>query len=250
MKTFLSGLLAAQLLLISSIAGAVSTVGQHYIDRIVNGGPSTVRDAARSIQKSGFSETEVLDVLAERLVQDYQKSGKNQVDAMAWVAIALGDSGNKRYYQVLTEVASTAIESKVVKHAKGAAKKLKNAEGDQYVAGSVSLASLRGDSAAETTPQAAAPVATQPGRNYVPISQIQVGMSQAEAHDLSGPPTSTTSHITGKQFRPFNFKGNDTKRSYSLYKGQGKIVFSNESAYSSTWRVREVIIDPSETGYP
>ncbi|MBE8715858.1 hypothetical protein [Cellvibrio polysaccharolyticus] len=249
MKAFFSCLLAAQLLLISSLAGAASTVGQHYIDRIVNGGPSTVRDAARSIQKSGFSETEVLDVLAERLVQDYQKSGKTQVDASAWVAIALGDSGNKRYYQVLSEVANTAIESKVAKHAKGALKKLKSAEGDQYIAGSVALQALRDTNAAANPAQAAAPVA-QSGRNYVPISQIQVGMSQAEANDLAGPPTATTSHITGKAFQPFNFKGKDTARSYSLYKGQGRIVFSNESAYNSTWRVREVIIDPSETGYP
>lgn len=248
MKAFLSCILAAQLLLVSSLAGAVSTVGQHYIDRIVNGGPSTVRDAARSIQKSGFSETEVLDVLAERLVQDYQKSGKTQVDASAWVAIALGDSGNKRYYQVLNEVASTAIESKVAKHAKAAVKKLKSAEGAQYAAGSVSLEALRGANAA-AAPQAA-PAAAQSGRNYVPISQIQVGMSQAEATDLAGPPTATTSHITGKAFQPFNFRGKDTARSYSLYKGQGKIVFSNESAYNSTWRVIEVIIDPSETGYP
>jgi hypothetical protein len=249
MKAFLSCILAAQLLLISSLAGAVSAVGQHYIDRIVNGGPSTVRDAARSIQKSGFSETEVLDVLAERLVQDYQKGGKTQADASAWVAIALGASGNQRYYQVLNDVASTAIESKVAKHAKASVKKLKSAAGDQYAAGSISLEALRGAANTAATPQAA-PVAAATGRNYVSISQIQVGMSQNEAHDLAGQPTSTTSHITGKQFRPFNFKGNDTRRSYSLYKGQGKIVFSNESAYSSTWRVIEVIIDPSETGYP
>jgi len=249
MKGLLLLFFTAQLLLVSSFANAVSQVGQHYIDRIVNGGPSTVREAARSIQKSGFSETEVLDVLAERLHQDYQKGGKHQVDANAWAVIALGDSGNSRYHTLVSEVANTAIESKLAKHAKKAAKKLKNADAPQYVAGTIALNNLRSqDSAAQAAPQ---PVTQSPsGRSYVPIGQIQVGMSQAEVHDLAGPPTSTTSHITGKAFQPFNFKGKDTARSYSLYKGQGKIVFSNESAYNSTWRVIEVIADPSETGYP
>lgn len=248
MKALVSTLLAVCLLVASGFGNANSAVGQHYIDRIVNGGPSTVRDTARSIQKSGFADTGVLDVLAERVVQDYQKSGRTQVDAVAWAIIALGDSGNARYRQVLTDVGNTAIESKVAKHAKKAAKKLQKA-GDvpQYTAGSISIEALRGTSAAPA--QAAAPVAQNSGR-YVPISQIQVGMSQAEAHDLAGPPTATTSHMTGKQFRPFNFKGSDTHRSYSLYKGQGRIVFSNESAYSSTSRVIEVILDTSETGYP
>ncbi len=249
MKVFFSVILSGCVLLFSSLASAASEVGQHYIDRIANGGPSTVRDVARTIQKSRFSETEVLDVLAERLIQDYQKGGRLEADAMAWAAIALGDSGNSRYYDVLAHVANTATQSKVAKHTKKSLKKLKKTNVAQYTAGQVSLAAARNTNQVPVTQPAVQGSARSQGQ-YISISKIQAGMSQAEVNDLAGPPTATTNHITGKAFIPFNFKGSDTVRIYHLYKGQGKIVFSNESAYSSGLRVREVIIDPSETGYP
>ncbi|MDY0248666.1 MAG: hypothetical protein RBR45_01270 [Pseudomonas sp.] len=249
MKFFFSVILSGSVLLLSSLASATSEVGQHYIDRIANGGPSSVRDVARSIQKSRFSETEVLDVLAERLIQDYQKGGRLEADAMAWAAIALGSSGNSRYYDVLAHVANTATQSKVAKHTKKSLKKLEKTNAAQYTAGQVSLADVRNTHSAQVTrPVVQDSVRSQ--NQYISISKIHAGMSQAEVNDLAGPPTSTRNHITGKAFIPFNFKGSDTVRIYHLYKGQGKIVFSNESAYSSGLRVREVIIDPSETGYP
>lgn len=249
MKLFCSVVLSGCIVLFGGLASAASEVGQHYIDRIANGGPSSVRDVARTIQKSRFSETEVLDVLAERFIQDYQKGGKLEVDAMAWAAIALGDSGNSRYYDVLAHVANTATQSKVTKHTKKSLKKLKKTNVAQYTAGQVSLAAVR-DSSTTPVTRSVVQESVRSQNQYISISKIHAGMSQAEVNDLAGPPTATTNHITGKAFIPFNFKGSDTVRIYHLYKGQGKIVFSNESAYSSNLRVREVIIDPSETGYP
>jgi len=37
---------------------------------------------------------------------------------------------------------------------------------------------------------------------------------------------------------------------FALYKGKGRIVFSNSSRYAPVWRVIEIIRDPSESGYP
>jgi len=67
---------------------------------------------------------------------------------------------------------------------------------------------------------------------------------------LIGEPTATTSRMTGKAFRPFNFSGKDNVRMYALYKGVGRLVLSNTSAYTSTYRVIEVIADTTETGFP
>ena len=75
-------------------------------------------------------------------------------------------------------------------------------------------------------------------------------MSMAEAYALAGEPTSSTGHVTGKAWIPYNFKGSDTLRQYSLYKGKGRIIFTNRSHYDRSWQVYEVQIDASEPGYP
>src|SRR3546814_16993855 len=74
-------------------------------------------------------------------------------------------------------------------------------------------------------------------------------MSMQQVYSIIGPPTSTNSHITGKAFIPFNFRGKDSYRSIAHYKGQGRIVFSNSSAYSSDQRALEVHMDPNASGF-
>ena len=39
-------------------------------------------------------------------------------------------------------------------------------------------------------------------------------------------------------------------RIVALYRGKGRIIFSQESVYSSVWRVLELQPNPNETGYP
>ena len=75
-------------------------------------------------------------------------------------------------------------------------------------------------------------------------------MTTTEVIALLGAPTSETSHITGKQFRPFNFRGADTQRVIFLYKGKGRVVFNNSSHYTHVYRVLEVQADSNESGYP
>ena len=85
---------------------------------------------------------------------------------------------------------------------------------------------------------------------FAPITEVKAGMSMEQAYAVAGHPTSTTTYETGKRWVPFNFKGGDIARTAALYKGQGRIVFSNNSAYSSGMSVLEVIVDPNEKGYP
>ena len=74
-------------------------------------------------------------------------------------------------------------------------------------------------------------------------------MSMEEVFALIGQPTATTSRITGKAWAPFYY-GGDTTRMFALYKGKGRIIFSNASRYTPVWRVIEVVSDPAESGYP
>jgi len=80
-----------------------------------------------------------------------------------------------------------------------------------------------------------------------PLRQVQLGMSEQEVTKILGPQTSTGSHMTGKQFVPFNFRQNDTVRVVYYWKGLGRVEFSNGS-----WGQRNGAIlcihDANETG--
>ena len=245
MKQITIRILPLLLVLGMASAQAVSPVGQHHIDRLAAGGPSTVRDTAKTIQASGNSEVEVLDALAERIGRDYNKSGNTQIDATAWGLRALGDSGNSRYRDLVQDIAKNAQHKKVKKFANNAAKKLKNGSAEQYRMGSTTLAASPQAPVASNT--SAAKVAAT---GKLAISEISVGMSQQEVESLAGSPTSVNSHITGKGFNPFNVTGRDAHRTVYYYKGQGRVVFSNQSVYSGVYRVSDVVLDSLESGYP
>ncbi len=245
MKSALIKGLGFALFLTTVSVQAASQVGQHYIDRLSSGGPVTVRDVAKSISQTGIDEVEVLDALAERVWRDHKKEGASQVDATSWGIVALGNSGNSRYQSLIKEIADTTPFKKVKKHAQKSLKKLKNGSVEQYKPGTVNLT-------AATTSKKAAPAPAKKANNgkNVALSEIRVGMSMQEVESLAGPATSSHSHITGKAFNPFNVVGKDAHRMIYYYKGQGRVVFSNQSAYTSTYRVSDVILDADESGYP
>ncbi len=213
---------------------------------------ASVKQAAQSMYNTGETNTQVLDVAAEILLQNYGKA--SDPDALAWVAKALGKSRNGRYYSVLKEVADSKADKKLRKHTAGALKEIGRASGDQYVKGSVNLQTAGKSKAPATGSAKNKPAnggAATPARTSAHgLDVIKKGMSMQEAFDLVGAPTSSSARPTGKAFIPFNFKGGDSVRSYALYKGQGRIVFSSESRYSSNMRVIEVQMDPNERGYP
>lgn len=236
-------------------AWGLDEAGTRYVKMLANGGPSSMRSAAESIYNTGNADQDVLDAAAEALLSNYRKNPTSETwaDSMAWLCRALGNSSNARYQAVVAEVADKAESRKLKKHCDRAAGDLPKG-GSPYVAGSFDLAKYKEGAdaapAVAATPAAggAAPAAAAaPGKSF---SVVKEGMSKEEVEALIGVPTAVNSHITGKAFRPFNFKGSDTHRVIALYKGVGRIIYSNSSAYTSTYRVIEVVEDSSESGYP
>ncbi len=228
-------------------AGDIDVVDQRYINQLTRGGNASIKQAAQSIYNTGESDIEVLDVAAEVLLQRYAKAGNSDIDTLAWVCRALGNSDNSRYSSALNEVANSDAHKKLRKYAKKARKQVGEPDKTQYVKGSVDLAALR--NSGQQSSQAKAKSAPTKKAGTAGLDVIVAGMSMQEVYDLVGQPSATTTHQTGKAWIPFNFGAKDLARTLLLYKGRGRVICSHDG-YSSTSRVLEVIIDPEETGYP
>jgi len=254
---------------------ALDEAEKMYVDRMLKGSWVSLRDVAQSLYNTGNTNTEVLDVTAETLLERYQRSGEDRdaVDAVAWMCRALGASANSRYRPVLERVENDkAVHRKARGHCEKAAKGLPKEVSNPYTAGTVNLELLRNPpppppapaaagkgkkgaksaaapAAAAAAPAAAAPAAA-PAAKKVDFALIKEGMSQQEVDSLIGQPTAQTQRLTGKQWQPFNFGARDLQRLYYLYKGVGRIEFSMKSGYEGVFRVIKVSPDPAETGYP
>ncbi|HEU4592178.1 MAG TPA: hypothetical protein VFS13_14825 [Steroidobacteraceae bacterium] len=253
---------------------ALDEAEKMYVDRMLKGSWVSLRDVAQSLYNTGNTNTEVLDVTAETLLERYQRAGEDRdaVDAVAWMCRALGASGNSRYRPVLDRIENDkSVHRKARGHCEKAAKGLPKNVSNPYVAGTVNLEQLRNPpppppppapaakgkkgaktaTAAPAAPPAPAPApAAAPEARKVDFSLIKEGMSQQEVDALIGPPTAQTQRLTGKQWQPFNFGARDLQRLYYLYKGVGRIEFSMKSGYEGVFRVIKVSPDPAETGYP
>lgn len=231
---------AAVFCAVAGSAQATDAAGKRYIEQMTQGGPESIRQAAESIYHTNYTDTKVLDVAADVLLRGYKKDSSNaQQDAMAWICRALGNSHNGRY-RAAVEKAAAADSRKLRKHCGNAM--------DDLPANSKSSYKGSGKSAADSS-EAAEPAHGKKGGKGA-FANIKKGMSMEEVVALIGQPTAMTSHLTGKAWIPFNFKGGDTVRQYALYKGRGRIMYSKESAYTSTFRVIEVAPNPNESGYP
>ena len=230
----------------SHFSMALTTAGEYQITLLAQGGPASIKNTSESIYRSGSAEVEVSDALAEVLLQNYLRGDKQYTDALSWAAKALGSTRNPRYTATLQEVLEKSGNKKLNKYAESALDMLDKKTVAQYMKGSINLEALRENSTALASTQATVkPEATTTNASGK-IADIKPGMSMQEVFAICGEPTSTTSHVTGKAWIPFNFKGGDNVRTYALYKGQGKVVFNKTSQYTSTWKVLEVIIDPAE----
>lgn len=249
--------LFTSLLFSSFQALALTSVEQRYVQIFADGSATASRNAAKSIFRIVKVDPYVYDVIAERLLTDYE-SVPNQarpVDALSWMSAALGNSGNPRYVGVLRTVREGAAHRKLRAHASKWYKKLKRskAQAEPYIKGTINLQSLRVD-AVSNTPSvgidyAKEDAATASNNNFAAISAVQEGMSYDDVYSLCGPPTSSSRNITGKAWKPLNFSGRGAFRTHSYYKGQGVVVFENDSAYSAGNHVVEVILDKFESGF-
>lgn len=257
LSKILMTLFFTSMLIAAPFSTASSAADQRNIERIVNGGSYSLKDASEDIFRSGESSVEVLDVLSEVLLRNYKKTDSEYVDALSWACKALGNSNQARYRDALTEVAQNAEHKKLKKYANSALNQLPKGEAIQYVKGSASIAKIDNTKVAATDTTTAfnthenTQTLTEVKKSPLQaISEIKKGMSMDTAYALAGQPNATTSRETGKRWIPFNFKGGDIRRTEALYKGQGRIVFSNTDQYSNNWRVLEVHLNPDESGYP
>ncbi len=253
---------------------ALDEAEKSYVDRLLKGGWPSLRGVADSIYSTGNTNTELLDIVAETLLEKYPRAGEDPdaVQAMAWMCRALGQSGNSRYRPVLEHVENDKTAHRKLRgHCEKAAKGLPKEVTNGYVAGTVNLELLRNPpppppppapvvaqgkgkkkpaAAAAPAPAAAPVAAAAPAPKKVDFAIIKEGMSQAEVDGLIGQPTAQTQRMTGKQWQPFNFGAKDLQRLYYLYKGVGRIEFTMKSGYEGVFRVYKITPDPAETGYP
>lgn len=225
-----------------SAIAALSAGDQYNLQQLLSGNPVSIRAAARNIYHQGGASRQVLDTVAEIVLEHATEQGRTYVDALSWGCKALAKSGNKRYYDAVHQVANDGkANGKLRKYCSRAASDLGGPAGPQYKKGMVSLGEMKTQAGSAPTPA--------PSGHYKPISVVKAGMSMQEVETLCGPPTSSHSYQTGKAWIPFHFKGNDDYRTEFHYKGQGSITFSNTSAYTSGMRVKTVRLNPSDSGF-
>lgn len=80
------------------------------------------------------------------------------------------------------------------------------------------------------------------------FTKLKIGMSQKQVADLVGEPTDQGAYVTGKAFIPFYF-GSDKSRWEMTYKGQGRLIFSNQSGFGSGYYLTWIIHNANEGGY-
>lgn len=80
------------------------------------------------------------------------------------------------------------------------------------------------------------------------FTQLRIGMPQQQVVDLVGQPTDQGAYVTGKAFIPFYF-GSDKTRWEMVYKGQGRLIFSNQAGFGSGHYLTWIIHNANEGGY-
>lgn len=80
------------------------------------------------------------------------------------------------------------------------------------------------------------------------FTKLKIGMAQKQVTDLVGEPTDQGAYVTGKAFIPFYF-GSDKTRWEMVYKGQGRLIFSNQAGFGSGYYLTWIIHNANEPGY-
>lgn len=75
--------------------------------------------------------------------------------------------------------------------------------------------------------------------------KLKIGMSQQQVFDAIGQPSDQGAYITGKAFIPFYF-GSDRSRWEMVYKGQGRLIFSNQAGFGAGYYLTWIIHNAGE----
>ena len=78
------------------------------------------------------------------------------------------------------------------------------------------------------------------------LDRVQLGMTTSQALELTGPPTSYDTDLTGRSFIP-GYIGGGTHRTVYRYRGRGRVFFLNPGPFMLP-TVVEVQVDPDEKG--
>ncbi len=146
MNVFVRAIVLIQLLFVAQFSLALDATEKAWVKSLASGDVSQIRRAAEQMYTAGVDKTELLDVVAEVILDSYDMppSGYIQVDALSWGTRVLGASRDWRYNDVLTEVETNAYHKKLRKFAKKNRTLLQESDVAQYKKGGVSLKNLRG----------------------------------------------------------------------------------------------------------
>jgi hypothetical protein len=75
--------------------------------------------------------------------------------------------------------------------------------------------------------------------------RLKIGMSQQQVFEAIGQPSDQGAYITGKAFIPFYF-GSDRSRWEMVYKGQGRLIFSNQAGFGAGYYLTWIIHNAGE----
>ncbi|NKF23821.1 outer membrane protein assembly factor BamE [Solimonas marina] len=234
----ISQLLTGACLLGAGLASAADDAPT-LLAQIRSGDPASLREAAQDIAAQGAAPEAVLDALSDALLARASAAGAADIHAVQQGCRALGRIGNKRYYRVLRQLADTRDANAGLRTAcSAAADRLGGAAGPQYQASPVAHA--------DTPPSPPA----DNGPRYQPISAISPGMSMQQVYAIAGPPTATEHVHRAGSFMPYRFRDDHTGVTNALYRGQGRVIFSDPDPYHADAQVIGVQIDPGESGSP
>lgn len=83
-----------------------------------------IRDMAKAFANQAEVSTELLDSFAQKVWNERNSSDKVMIDAVAWLCTVIGNSGNLRYQQALSDIAADTSSNKLKKYAQKAQGKL------------------------------------------------------------------------------------------------------------------------------
>jgi hypothetical protein len=84
-----------------------------------------------------------------------------------------------------------------------------------------------------------------PGSKF---TQLQIGMSRAQAYSIVGQPSDQGAYITGKAFIPFYY-GSDRYRYEAAYKGMGRLIFAGSGGFDSNTHLVWIIHNKTDSGF-
>lgn len=138
MKYFYSVLLT--FLFSFNAVAALNSSEQKVADLLLSGDVRQLKVAAKRIFERNISNPELIDIVAEILLKKYPHAYPSEADTMAWMSKAIGSTQNGRYHSVLSEIAESTTNKKLIKHTKKALTNLGSVDGQQqYLQGSYPL---------------------------------------------------------------------------------------------------------------